>query len=110
MRHPAGRPTPPSPGVIPPLTRECLIALQKACAPVGLLSFPPPDIIHALRRHGYVQIVLGGIQITPLGLERLLLERRKAGSADKSGAAMSDNRPIGQAQKSGLAQSLQNHR
>ena len=62
----------------PPLSSHELAALKQACAPVGLLSFPPPDVIRTLRLHGYVKIVLGGVQITPLGLERLLRERRQA--------------------------------
>ena len=60
-----------------PLSGDQLLALQQACAPVGLLTFPPADIIRALRVLGYVEIVLGGVQITPLGLERLLRERKR---------------------------------
>ena len=60
-----------------PLTEEELVALQKACCPVELLSFPQPGIIHSLRRRGYADIVLGGLQITHRGLERLLDERRR---------------------------------
>lgn len=60
-----------------PLSFEELQALQKACAPVGLLSFPAPDIIRKLRQHGFIEIVLGGVQITPEGLERLVLERKR---------------------------------
>lgn len=63
-----------------PLSTEELVALQKACAPVGLLSFPPADIIRGLRLRGYVEIVLGGVQITPAGLERLLRERKRVRS------------------------------
>ena len=61
----------------PPLSDEDLIALQEACGPVGLLRFPPIDSIRTLRRQGYVTIVLGGVQITPAGLERLLRERKR---------------------------------
>jgi hypothetical protein len=60
-----------------PLSNEDILALQKACAPVGLLSFPPPDVIRKLRQHGYIEIVLGGVQITPAGLERLVSERKR---------------------------------
>lgn len=66
-----------SPDADAPLTSEQLMALQRACAPVGLLTFPPTHIIRALRLHGYVEIVLGGVQITPSGLERLLRERAR---------------------------------
>lgn len=61
-----------------PLSDENLIALQEACGPVGLLRFPPVDSIRTLRQHGYVSIVLGGVQITPAGLERLLRERARS--------------------------------
>lgn len=59
------------------LSPEELLALQKACVPVGLLTFPAPDIIRKLRQHGFVEIVLGGVQITPAGLERLVVERKR---------------------------------
>jgi hypothetical protein len=52
-------------------------ALLQACAPVGLLRFPATDIIRTLRQYGYIEIVLGGVQITPHGLERLLRERQR---------------------------------
>jgi hypothetical protein len=67
-------------GPEPALSKDHLTALQEACAPVGVLRFPPPDIIRTLRQHGYVEIVLGGIQITPRGLERLLRERERQAS------------------------------
>ena len=54
-----------------------MVALRAACGPVGILSFPPTDVIRTLRQRGYVTIVLGGIAITPSGLERLLQERRR---------------------------------
>lgn len=60
-----------------PLSREDLIALQEACGPVGLLKFPPINSIRTLRQRGYITIVLGGVQITPKGLERLLRERER---------------------------------
>ena len=66
-----------SPDADPPLSGDQVLALQQACAPVGLLTFPPADVIRALRQHGYVEIVLGGVQITPSGLERLLRERKR---------------------------------
>jgi hypothetical protein len=59
----------------PPLSPSQLSALRESCAPVGALRFPPVDIIRTLRQYGYVEIVLGGIQITPSGLERLIRER-----------------------------------
>jgi hypothetical protein len=60
-----------------PLSPDHLRALQQACAPVGVLHAPPADVVRALRQHGYVEIVLGGVQITPSGLERLLRERKR---------------------------------
>lgn len=65
----------------PPLSRGEYIALQQACGPVGLLTFPPVETIRALRQHGYITIVLGGVQITPQGLERLLRERERIRAA-----------------------------
>ena len=65
----------------PVLSGMDLSALQQACAPVGLLSFPSVNVIRTLRQHGYVVIVLGGLQITPQGLERLLRERRRRAAA-----------------------------
>lgn len=61
-----------------PLSDDDLTALQESCGPVGLLQFPPVAIIRKLRQYGYVSIVLGGVQITPAGLERLLRERERA--------------------------------
>lgn len=61
----------------PYLAPEDLLALQAACAPAGLLSFPAPEVIRTLRQHGYVEIVIGGIQATPKGIERLLYERNR---------------------------------
>ena len=66
------------PAVEPPLSRQELAALQQACGPVELLGFPSVEVMHALRRHGYVTIVLGGLQITDRGLERLIRERSRA--------------------------------
>ena len=63
----------------PALSREDLLALQKACAPAGSLSFPAPEIMRTLRQHGYIEIVIGGIQTTQKGLERLLRERSRNG-------------------------------
>lgn len=59
----------------PPLSSADLKALQQACAPPGQLSFPPAEIIRKLRQHGYVEVVIGGIQAVQKGIERLLRER-----------------------------------
>lgn len=59
------------------LSDQEFVALQQACGPVSLLSFPPPEIIRTLRQRGYVEIVLGGLQITTRGLERLLRESKR---------------------------------
>lgn len=61
-----------------PLSNEDLIVLQESCGPVGLLKFPQVGTMRKLRQYGYVSIVLGGVQITPEGLERLLRERERA--------------------------------
>lgn len=59
----------------PPLSTADLQALQRACAPAGTLSFPAPEIIRTLRQHGYIEIVIGGVQATQKGIERLMRER-----------------------------------
>lgn len=66
------------PGFEQPLSVEELQALREMCGPVGVLGFPPVGIIRVLRQLGYIRIVLGGVQITSAGLERLLRERRRA--------------------------------
>ena len=63
------------------LSEREMVALRAACGPVGVLSFPPADVIRTLRQRGYVTIVLGGVAITPSGLERLLQERRRQQTA-----------------------------
>ncbi|MDX7950230.1 hypothetical protein P7D22_03430 [Lichenihabitans sp. Uapishka_5] len=72
-----------------PLSTEDLVILQEACGPVELLKFPPVQKIQGLRRQGYITIVLGGVQITPLGLERLLRERMRMRIASRKGTACS---------------------
>ena len=59
----------------PVLSDDALAALKAACTPVGLRGYPSTDILRVLRLNGYVVFVLGGLQITPAGLERLLRER-----------------------------------
>lgn len=62
-----------------PLTQDEFVALRQSCNPIGVLAFPPADVVMALRQLDYVEIVLGGVQITSLGLTRLTSEnaRRK---------------------------------
>lgn len=67
----------PSDPVDPPLSPEDLLALQEACAPAGMLSFPPPEIMRNLRQHGYIEIVIGGIKATQKGIERHTRERTR---------------------------------
>ena len=77
-------PSKPFGPVDPPLSPEALLALQQACAPAGTLSFPQPEIIRTLRQHGYIEIVIGGIQATSKGLERLVRERKQQSQSHRS--------------------------
>ena len=77
MHSPSTSRRDPGDNLDPPLSDPECAALQQACAPAGRLCFPPAPIIRVLRMLGYIEIVLGGVQITPKGLERLLRERKR---------------------------------
>lgn len=69
----------------PTLTREQLGALRQSCAPMGVLTFPPADLLFELRKLDYIEVVLGGVQITKLGLERLIRENERIRMASSNG-------------------------